>query len=132
MKTTLTILAALLLAPLRRAACGDTDIARKHCCHAMVTRNVFAEQAKLPFSFTLGGKTSDELLRDWDRSDATRELDAQRREHTLAWIDGKTGLQVRLCRGDVCGLSRRGVDAVAEEHGQGQHADSSRTFKDST
>jgi alpha-galactosidase len=58
--------------------------------------NFFAEQAKLPFSFTLGGKSSDELLRDWKQTDAVRELDAQRRERTRTWIDAATGLQVRL------------------------------------
>ena len=40
--------------------------------------HVFAEQAKLPFSFALGGKLSDDLLRDWKQTDAVRELDAQR------------------------------------------------------
>lgn len=58
--------------------------------------NVFTESAKLPFSFALAGKSSDELLRDWKRADATRELDAQRREHTRTWMDLASGLQVRL------------------------------------
>ena len=58
--------------------------------------HVFAEQAKLPFSFTLGGKSSNELLRDWKRTDATRELHAERRERTLTCMDATTGLQVRL------------------------------------
>jgi len=58
--------------------------------------NVFTESAKLPFSFALAGKSSDELLRGWKRTDATRELDAQRREHTRIWMDTASGLQVRL------------------------------------
>ena len=35
MKPTLTLLTALLLAPLARAARGDTDIGRKNCRRAM-------------------------------------------------------------------------------------------------
>ena len=66
--------------------------------------HVFAEQAKLPFSFTLGGKSSDELLRDWRRIDATRELDTLRRERTRTWIDAATGLQVRLVAMEYAGF----------------------------
>ncbi len=35
---------------------------------------------------------------------------------------GMTFTRCYTCRGDVCGLSGRGVDAVAQEHGQGQYA----------
>jgi alpha-galactosidase len=66
--------------------------------------SVFAEHARLPFSFTLGGKSSDELLRDWKRTDATRELDAQRRERTRTWMDATTGLQVRLVATEYAGF----------------------------
>jgi alpha-galactosidase len=66
--------------------------------------HVFAEEAKPPFSFTLGGKSSDELLRDWKRTDATRELDAQRRERTRTWMDATTGLQVRLVATEYAGF----------------------------
>jgi alpha-galactosidase len=67
-------------------------------------RHVFAEQSKLPFSFTLGGKSSDELLRDWKRTDASRELDAQRRERTRSWVDAATGMQVRLVATEYAGF----------------------------
>jgi alpha-galactosidase len=67
-------------------------------------RHVFAEQAKLPLSFTFGGKSSDELLRDWKRTDAVRELDAQRRERTRSWMDATTGLQVRLVSTEYVGF----------------------------
>lgn len=67
-------------------------------------RHVFAQQAKLPFSFTLGGKSSDELLRDWKQTDATRALDTQRRERKLTWMDATTGLQVRLVSTEYVGF----------------------------
>lgn len=56
----------------------------------------FSSQAALPFSFSFGGKSSNQLLHDWKRSDEVREIDTQRREHTRTWLDPETGLQVRL------------------------------------
>ena len=50
---------------------------------------------KLPFSFTYGGKPSTELLDGWGVKRETRELDANRVEHTLRWMDAKTGLETR-------------------------------------
>jgi hypothetical protein len=57
---------------------------------------VYANPERPAFSFTLGGKLSGALLRDWKRTDVTRELDPQRRERTLTWIDAAAGLQLRL------------------------------------
>ncbi|MFZ9980193.1 MAG: alpha-galactosidase, partial [Opitutales bacterium] len=64
----------------------------------------FGEKAKLPFSFTLGGKSSDALLRDWKRTDAMRQLDAQRREYTRTWLDAASGLEVRLVAMEYAGF----------------------------
>ena len=82
------VLAALLLAPLAALHAATPTSEENAAAEQWAQSNVFAEPAKLPFSFTLAGKSSDELLRDWQRTDATRELDAQRRERTLH-VDGQ-------------------------------------------
>ncbi|MCX7425241.1 MAG: alpha-galactosidase [Planctomycetia bacterium] len=52
--------------------------------------------AAMPFfSFTYDGKPSAELLKTWDLKRASRQLDAQRVEHTLTHADATTGLVVR-------------------------------------
>ena len=48
-----------------------------------------------PFSFTYDGKSSAELLKSWKVARASRELDANRVEHTLTCNDQASGLQVR-------------------------------------
>ena len=63
---------------------------------AWAQSNVYANPERTAFSFALGGKSSGALLRDWKRTEVTRELDAQRRERTLTWMDATTGLQVGL------------------------------------
>lgn len=95
MKPALTFL-TVLLASLAALHAADPNIEENAAARQWALANVFAEEAKLPFSFTLGGKSSDELLGGWKRTDATRELDAQRRERTRTWMDATTGLQVRL------------------------------------
>ncbi len=47
------------------------------------------------FSFTYGGKPSAELLKTWELKRASRQIDAQRTEHTLTYTDPKTGLVLR-------------------------------------
>ncbi|MBI5822170.1 MAG: alpha-galactosidase [Verrucomicrobia bacterium] len=95
MKSTLTFLTTLLLAVVATLHAAAATSWKENSAMQWSQGNLFAEQAKKPFCFTLGGKPSGELLRDWKRADVTHELDAQRREHTLTWIDSKTGLQVR-------------------------------------
>ncbi len=96
MKPTLTLCTALLLAPLAVLHAADPISEENSAAKQWAQTHVFAEEAKLPFSFTLGGKSSDELLRDWKQTDAVRELDAQHRERTRSWMDAASGLQVRL------------------------------------
>jgi len=48
-----------------------------------------------PFVFTYDGKRSTELLKTWKVTRLSRDLDANRAEHTLAYADEATGLQVR-------------------------------------
>jgi alpha-galactosidase len=47
------------------------------------------------FSFTYAGKPSAELLKTWQLKRTSRELDANRAEHTLVYTDPKTALVVR-------------------------------------
>jgi len=47
------------------------------------------------FSFTYDGKPSAELLKKWDLTRASRQLDAARTEHTLTYTDPTTGLVLR-------------------------------------
>jgi alpha-galactosidase len=47
------------------------------------------------FSFTYDGKPSADLLGQWERTQTSRQLDAQRTERTTNWTDAKTGLEVR-------------------------------------
>ena len=51
--------------------------------------------SELPISFVYGGQSSDDLLAAWPRKTASKILDAARTEHTLAWTDAQTGLEVR-------------------------------------
>ena len=49
----------------------------------------------LPISFVYGGRSSDELLAEWPRKTDSRKLDSARTEHSMAWTDARTGLEVR-------------------------------------
>jgi alpha-galactosidase len=50
--------------------------------------------ARYPFSFTYGGKASDELLPNWKRDEQVARLDANRTKRTTVWTDSKSGLKV--------------------------------------
>lgn len=76
----------------------------KAAAAAFAQSNVYANPERTAFSFALGGKSSGELLRDCKRTDAVREIDAQRRERTLTWMDATTGLQVRLVSTEYVGF----------------------------
>ena len=62
----------------------------------MVRRAGFLKEGQLPFSFTYQGKPSAELLKSWKTERQQRELDANRVEHTIVWMDPETGLEL-LC-----------------------------------
>ena len=47
------------------------------------------------FSFVYGDQASAALLKDWTGTASSRRVDADKTEHTLAWIDPKSGLTVR-------------------------------------
>src|SRR5438093_5437218 len=47
------------------------------------------------FSFSFAGKSSHELLPQWQRERSSRKLDDQRTERRTVWSDPATGLQVR-------------------------------------
>ena len=96
MKTPLSLLPTLLLGQLAILHAAVPSSQENTAAAQWSQANVFAEQAKLPFSFVLGGKSSDALLPDWKRTDVVLDLDAQRRERSRTWTDDKSGLQVRL------------------------------------
>jgi hypothetical protein len=100
MKHTRTLFTALLLVSLSAFTLHPTAPTSKEgdAAAQRAQDNTFAELAKLPFSFMLRGKSSDELFREWKRTDLTRELDAQRRS---ARAHG--GMRLRAFK---CGLSR--------------------------
>jgi alpha-galactosidase len=52
-------------------------------------------KAALPFSFVYGGKSSSELLAQWEFKTGSRELDEMRTERTLTWSDPRSRLTVR-------------------------------------
>jgi alpha-galactosidase len=88
--------AILLLAPLAALPGAQSTPDENAAARRWAQDNLLAEPARLPFSLVFGTKPSGELLGTWKRHDSTRDLDAQRRERTLTWMDTTTGLEVRL------------------------------------
>ena len=102
MKNALAFVALWFVALTLRAATSTAE--ENAVAAAFAQSNVYANPERTAFSFTLGGKSSGELLRDCKRTDAVREIDAQRRERTLTWMDATTGLQVRLVSTEYVGF----------------------------
>jgi alpha-galactosidase len=73
---------------------GELDEARQWTA-ARFERERQADDVRPFFSFTYGGKPSAELLKTWEVTRVTRELDGKRTERTLTFTDPKTGLTVR-------------------------------------
>src|ERR1700736_3722608 len=97
MKRFLT-LATLLLAPLSfggRASAATPTPGESATLKQWMQNTLLADKPEKPFSFVYDGKSSSALLNDWKLGRDTREVDAQRREHALTWIDAASGLQVR-------------------------------------
>ncbi len=94
MKNALAFVALWFVALTLRAATSTAE--ENAAAAAWAQSNVYENPERTAFSFALGGKASGALLRDSKRTEVTRELDAQRRERTLTWMDANTGLQVRL------------------------------------
>lgn len=98
------VLPILLLAPLATLDAANPTPMENSTAKEWSQGHVFAEQTKVPFRFTLDGKSAMEVMRDWKRTDASRELDAQRRERTRSWKDAKSGLEVRLVATEYVGF----------------------------
>jgi len=62
---------------------------------AEATQAPMARRSLLTFSFVYGDQSSDDLLAAWTRGISTEKLDDSRTQHTLAWNDKSTGLEVR-------------------------------------
>ena len=110
MKPTLSLLTALLLAPIAadESTAPRLDAAGAQAEAARWTAAKFGGVAETPpgaapgrppltteppFSFTYGGKSFRDLA--WKPARASRKLDDRRTEHTLTYADDKTGLHVR-------------------------------------
>jgi alpha-galactosidase len=52
-------------------------------------------KAKMPFSFVYDSQASDKVLASCSKSTHTEQLDVDRTQRTITWIDPKTGLEVR-------------------------------------
>ena len=95
MKHTLILVTALLLAPLAALNAAEPTKDENGLALQWAENVMFSAKADRPFSFVMDGKASGELLKRWKHTGETRKLDARRREQVLAWIDDKTGVQVR-------------------------------------
>ncbi len=58
--------------------------------------NLQRPSIRVPFSFTLGGRSSTELLTTWTARTVCRKLDSTRKESTVTWSDPAGGVQI-LC-----------------------------------
>jgi hypothetical protein len=67
MNPTLTFITTLLLAQLAVLHAELPTPQENSIARQWAQSHIFAEQAKLPFSFVFGGKSSDELMLDWKR-----------------------------------------------------------------
>jgi alpha-galactosidase len=104
MKHALHLLTALLLAPLAAVHAALPTEEENASALDWAQSNVFAEQAKTPFSFVFGGTPAGRLLDDWKHTNATRELDAQRRERSRTWYEEQSGLEVRVVVTEYAGF----------------------------
>jgi alpha-galactosidase len=78
----------------RRSAAPKDALAQKA---EWVRENLLSTRAgaPLPFSFTLDGKPSGNLLRSWPRAIKETKLDDPRTQRSLTWTDPQSGLEVR-------------------------------------
>lgn len=104
MKYTRALIIALLLVPLATPAAtpmaGEVTTAKQWMKTALL-----GDKPGRSFSFVYGGKPSADLLGKWKMGRSARALDAQRRQHTLTWIDLATGLQVRCVAAEYADFS---------------------------
>ena len=104
MNPTFTLLIALMLAPLAALHAATPSSQENSLARQWAQSNVFSEGAKTPFSFMIGGKPDGDVMHDWKRSYATRELDKQCRQRTCMWRDEKSGLEARLVATEYTGF----------------------------
>ena len=84
-----------LLAFLPHPAVAATPMAAESStARRWITSTLLAETSRKPFSFYYAEKRSETFLGRWKFEKNSRELDDQRREHTLTWTDPATGLRV--------------------------------------
>jgi len=93
MKTFCIVLTLLFISPLSATAAHATSAEEAMCDQLWSTFN--GDATRLPFSFTLGGKPSTEILSTWKLKRSERKLDDQWTELTLIFTDPNSGLSVR-------------------------------------
>jgi alpha-galactosidase len=104
MKHALNILLTALLCSPPAALYAATSTSRENSiAEQWALSQVFPDSAKIPFSFMIGGEPASDMLGSWQRTDAERTLDAQRRERIRTWKDGGSGLLVRLVATEYVG-----------------------------
>jgi alpha-galactosidase len=87
---------ALLVLPSARIALAATPTPGEMATASRwVETTLLAADSRKPFSFVYGAKDSQSLLKTWPHVTAVRQLDANRRQHRLAWTDPATHLEVR-------------------------------------
>ena len=92
--TGITALALLLACALPPAASGTKPDAGEMMAAKQWAGNNLRTR-RPPFSFLYDSRPSAGLCAEWELSEKTRDLDAQRREDTRIWTDPVTGLQIR-------------------------------------
>jgi alpha-galactosidase len=60
-----------------------------------IQQHLAGGNSALPFSFTYNGQPSASLLAKCPMKVESVKIDANRTQHTLAWTDSSTGLEVR-------------------------------------
>lgn len=75
----------------RHVSAGDRDTVQ-----AFVAERLFSpDAARLPYRFLVDGKSSEQLLPEWTRSEQSESLDAGRTRRVVQYTDPKSGLAVR-------------------------------------
>jgi alpha-galactosidase len=92
-------IAIALIVTAFETTCAESAIATKlediRERNAWLAERFLDAKPHLPFSFTYENGRAAELLASWPRKTSTKKLDDVRTQHTLAWTDPKTGLEVR-------------------------------------
>jgi len=85
----------VLLALSENPAFGHTTDSEQEA-NSWVKQHLLDPDPRPPFSFVYGRHASDSLLKEWQRTTTTKQLDSSRTEHSVVWTDPKTHLHVQF------------------------------------